>query len=1300
MAFKEKEIKKSRVLLFLAVVISQVKFVSAINSDCKGKAFYCLNSTHFMICLDLGDGVSTTVEDFIIPCPPPTICIETNDFECEYHTPTTLKPILPSEVSVTELNAQTWRDDSDYTTFLPFWFNKEDSVKSEKYYDIFDDQLITRKTIPETSTNQESTTETKINDEINTERTTFTQELALPPTVYTITEDATISSQQVKLVKNAVADEYYHHFDTVSTTTLSESTTQTTTQYDETQSTTGYIDQHISSNDIIIKEPPILNFYTYQEEATTNAPLNLNYGPGGITLTRNFESDKIITTAQESKNEEIQRTTNSEITTLTTEIDTYLNTYSDYVDTFSPITALKEAEEMPSEVTYTIMNYEISTEFNNYKNNNKFGTTTPLTTLQQENLIVKDVLMTNISDVSNVEDYINNNSITKVPEEDTTINSGKTEDTEINYSNIIDANINYPTTTDIHEYINTVVSTTEENIINEEYEAKYFPKFTTTIDESSVKYMTRPYVSQIFNNDVNQITYKDEENTHHSSSYSPKANINIILKNTQNVTTSTAVLNLDLMVTEMSSQNDKDFSEMQQTTSKVPDTEYIMQDITSPYDHKGTIPNIEQQSLFSFENITVLNDYVSSSTQNDFKKINLGSTQALDYQISTDSSLLSPIETPSIIKDNLIVPLFTAQDNITEIKINDTVFTERYNDHNTKQSNYKNQDKTNTNFYTTFTQSYASTSSLPVYDYKSNTKITFPDFKDPKTTSTELKTNLKAMDTYIKETTISEQSNTDFHTFGIEDRRITTEFMNSSWLKNAESNNNQYEVTKEMNVIYDHKSRDTVSTIPSIFDVNNLGTVTIDRKNKLEKTVTVPSTEMKSTLSISQDESSVNNIFTFINDMFTTSYVNATESYAYSNFQDKEITESVNYIQESKPTNTTKYEDKYSSSVGNTNPMVNKLPIKIPDITTETIHKLSTGVPQGPIIAIMNGTQTVVINSEDSKIEGAGEAIKLSTMEIDNTNVTRSTTVLVSHSTKTLNLSQLNSKVPLISNASYTHINNTVEMNSPSIALAHNITLVRHETIRKKQSVLPNVQDKKETVSVQINKPCNKTIHNTTRNNKTSPDITLEQLNFTCLNRYSGKYPDQNNCQTFYMCIGTMNPIVGQCPQNSVFSDILNQCTRNLSHCVRHNEFQCVSPGRFSDLWSRDTYYICVKHKSKFVRFKLRCHKGYFLNRTSITCVEDPVIVKQFTLESYSTSSSSNSTDSNSGQIVSKDTDVEFKCEKEGVFPDPNHCRKYYVCKKISKSKIRLKKKKCDSDEVFNKKKKKCVDEDSYECET
>ncbi|KAF9822826.1 hypothetical protein SFRURICE_000895 [Spodoptera frugiperda] len=48
------------------------------------KAFHCVNSTHFMICVDLGGGLSTTIDDFVIPCPATTVCHGHNIFECEF----------------------------------------------------------------------------------------------------------------------------------------------------------------------------------------------------------------------------------------------------------------------------------------------------------------------------------------------------------------------------------------------------------------------------------------------------------------------------------------------------------------------------------------------------------------------------------------------------------------------------------------------------------------------------------------------------------------------------------------------------------------------------------------------------------------------------------------------------------------------------------------------------------------------------------------------------------------------------------------------------------------------------------------------------------------------------------------------------------------------------------------------------------------------------------------------------------------------------------------------------------------
>ncbi|XP_050362544.1 putative uncharacterized protein DDB_G0282133 isoform X2 [Nymphalis io] len=199
---------------------------------------------------------------------------------------------------------------------------------------------------------------------------------------------------------------------------------------------------------------------------------------------------------------------------------------------------------------------------------------------------------------------------------------------------------------------------------------------------------------------------------------------------------------------------------------------------------------------------------------------------------------------------------------------------------------------------------------------------------------------------------------------------------------------------------------------------------------------------------------------------------------------------------------------------------------------------------------------------------------------------------------------------------------------------------------------------------------------------------------FTCIDRNRGKYSDKSNCNKFYICIGRPQPIIGMCPEDTVFSEIRKQCTNNLSHCIRNNQFRCLSSGRFLDILSEQFYYICVKKLDGYVRFKLQCQKGYHLNKEKIQCLADTSI-----------ENSSNSTsDKSTNEMKSEDTsysvnyEIRFECEKEGKFEHPDDCRKYFVCRKNSKSKFRRKIKKCSSDEVFNKEKRKCVDADSYEC--
>ncbi|XP_046978812.1 MATH and LRR domain-containing protein PFE0570w-like isoform X2 [Vanessa cardui] len=200
---------------------------------------------------------------------------------------------------------------------------------------------------------------------------------------------------------------------------------------------------------------------------------------------------------------------------------------------------------------------------------------------------------------------------------------------------------------------------------------------------------------------------------------------------------------------------------------------------------------------------------------------------------------------------------------------------------------------------------------------------------------------------------------------------------------------------------------------------------------------------------------------------------------------------------------------------------------------------------------------------------------------------------------------------------------------------------------------------------------------------------------FTCEGRDRGKYSDKSNCNKFYICIGKPQPIIGMCPDDTVFSEIRKQCTNNLSHCIRNNQFKCLSSGRFVDVLSDNFYYICVKKLDGYVRFKLQCQKGYHLDKENIQCSLD-----KSSIENSSNTTSDKSTKEIRSEDISHSENYEtrFECEKEGKFEYPEDCRKYFLCRKSSKSKFRRKIKKCSSDEVFNKEKRKCVDADSYEC--
>ncbi|CAB3235940.1 unnamed protein product [Arctia plantaginis] len=213
-------------------------------------------------------------------------------------------------------------------------------------------------------------------------------------------------------------------------------------------------------------------------------------------------------------------------------------------------------------------------------------------------------------------------------------------------------------------------------------------------------------------------------------------------------------------------------------------------------------------------------------------------------------------------------------------------------------------------------------------------------------------------------------------------------------------------------------------------------------------------------------------------------------------------------------------------------------------------------------------------------------------------------------------------------------------------------------------------------------------------NKEKNPTFTVD-----CLKLPRGKYADNKDCRKFYICIGKVQPIVGTCPNNTVFSEINKHCTKNLSHCVRNNQFHCLYEGRFSDFLRDNIYYICVKNNlNGFLRYKLQCQNGFHLNKAIAKCEKNDIWNQSDTSVSNSSNVSNDRNRSVSNSETSESPEYgEFDCKKEGKLPYPKNFRKYYVCTKNSKNEYRRMVKSCSSEEIYDKKKKKCVSSDSNE---
>ncbi|CAG4941288.1 unnamed protein product [Colias eurytheme] len=279
MALKKKE-NKNIFVLFLVTVIIQVDITRAENFDCKGKAFYCLNSTHFMICVDLGDGISKSVDDFLIPCPPPTTCSETNIYECEFHETTTLNPIIQqSEVTKNAIatSHHSFWEGIEYTTAKPFWY-KNVGEKSEQYHtgsSTVENELFNNdKFVPHFESNSKIDTTTKSIEKMETQHYTTND-------LNTVSEIQKVLTYTNKPQVDMVSD-YNTELSSNTVPEMLESTTELNFHFTKSQEVTNDYSSYrsnIDENNIYPKTTPYYEQYydTVSETTSSGQPSSYVY---------------------------------------------------------------------------------------------------------------------------------------------------------------------------------------------------------------------------------------------------------------------------------------------------------------------------------------------------------------------------------------------------------------------------------------------------------------------------------------------------------------------------------------------------------------------------------------------------------------------------------------------------------------------------------------------------------------------------------------------------------------------------------------------------------------------------------------------------------------------------------------------------------------------------------------------------------------------------------------------------------------------------------------------------------------
>ena len=138
----------------------------------------------------------------------------------------------------------------------------------------------------------------------------------------------------------------------------------------------------------------------------------------------------------------------------------------------------------------------------------------------------------------------------------------------------------------------------------------------------------------------------------------------------------------------------------------------------------------------------------------------------------------------------------------------------------------------------------------------------------------------------------------------------------------------------------------------------------------------------------------------------------------------------------------------------------------------------------------------------------------------------------------------------------------------------------------------------------------------------------------------AGRFPDMNDCGVYHMCVpdiwGNFTHHIVHCPPGSHFSSSFERCViEERAKCSFESSFyECHTSGRVPDPFDCSSFILCYP-EGIFRRYQ--CPSGSYFDPESLACS---------TSESVCEISRSNI----------------FKCERRGLFPYADHCRKFYYC--------------------------------------